>query len=288
MKNYEKELDFDNAKKGYKKLDNGTFVYKNVIQPFSKFSPAYVLTNEDIRWISGLTQAKGIRVLTVAGSGDQPMFYRMHGAKEIDTFDISFCSKAMIDIKNSAAHKLRYEEYVNLIQDLYKSDDISKIPNIQNILSEIPNDSLTFIQQMKNYLIFANGLNPCEYKNFILTKKEFEQMRSRTSTPFNFIWTDIDNLHLHLTKKYNVINLSNIIEYMTDKDKIYQTLINLRKHLKPNGCIIVQTGLLGVHKKNDMFYELNKDLKNWAKFGKVRKNPKDLNSYTIAFLQRTR
>ena len=166
--------------------------------------------------------------------------------------------------------------------------ELSKIPNIQNILSEIPNDSLTFIQQMKNYLIFANGLNPCEYKNFILTKKEFEQMRSRTSTPFNFIWTDIDNLHLHLTKKYNVINLSNIIEYMTDKDKIYQTLINLRKHLKPSGCIIVQTGLLGVHKKNDMFYELNKDLKNWAKFGKVRKNPKDLNSYTIAFLQRTR
>ena len=66
---------------------------------FSQFSLAYIATNENIRYEIGLTETNKKSILTIAGSGDQPIFYSLNGAKDIDTFDISFCSKVIMDIK---------------------------------------------------------------------------------------------------------------------------------------------------------------------------------------------
>ena len=117
-------LNADNARAEYIKSDNGDS-FHNSLLGFSHYSPSYVLTNEDIRWVSGLTQNKGPRVLTVAASGDHPMFYAMRGATNIDTFDISFCAKVAMDIKTAAIQKLSRDEYVQLLNDMHQAQRIA-------------------------------------------------------------------------------------------------------------------------------------------------------------------
>ena len=44
---------------------------------FAAFSPAYLVSNEDLRSAMKMLQPRGADVLTVAGSGDQPIFYKL-------------------------------------------------------------------------------------------------------------------------------------------------------------------------------------------------------------------
>ncbi len=278
-------LNVQNAKDEYKNF-GGRVIHKPDLV-FSCYSPSYVLTNEDIRWVSELTKNEAKRVLTVAGSGDQPLFYAMNGAKNIDTFDISFCSKVVMDIKSAAIKKLTREEYINMIFGLYNSTSISNIPEVSKIISDIPRNTAYFIKEMAGYPICGNGLNPEYYKDIIPTAEEYEIMRHNISAPFKFIWSDIENLHTQLHNEYDVINLSNIFEYMTPK-QMHNTLISLRNYVKPKGYIIAQTGSLGIATNNKAFYEASQKFKRWARMGHLKKDETNANSEEIAVLQRTR
>lgn len=280
------KMNIESARNDYIAMKDGSKTY-NEFKAFSYYSPAYVVTNEDIRWVSGLTSTEAKKVLTVMGSGDQPMFYSLNGATEIDTFDISFCAKAISDIKTVAIHKLSRKDYARLLNDLHFSRNISSIPNIKQMLSEIPKNSQTFIQQMNDCNIFSNGLSPQNYIDHLPTNEEFEIMKGKISKPFNFIWTDINSLHAHLTKEYDVINLSNILEYMK-KDQIHSILASLRNYVRPEGYIIAQTGNWGIYKNRQAFYEASKKFKRWAKIGYIQKDKTNANSEMIAVLQRTR
>ena len=72
MKYYTPVLNIKNAQSEYINGEKSGNFY-NPTLGFSYYSPSYVLTNEDIRWVSNLTNGNGKRVLTVAASGDHPM-----------------------------------------------------------------------------------------------------------------------------------------------------------------------------------------------------------------------
>lgn len=279
-------LNVQNARAEYIKSDNGDS-FHNSLLGFSHYSPSYVLTNEDIRWVSGLTQNKGPRVLTVAASGDHPMFYAMRGATNIDTFDISFCAKVAMDIKTAAIQKLSRDEYVQLLNDMHQAQRISDVKSITELMPDIPQNSAYFIQQMGAYPIFSNGLNPSYYKETIPTDAEYAKMRENIRAPFKFIWSDIKSLHTNLTDEYDVINLSNIFEYMTPQ-QIHQTLAALRNHVRPGGAIIAQTGNWGINRNARAYCDAAKKFKRWARVGYCKKEKDKANSEMIAVVQRTR
>lgn len=56
---------------------------------FSEYSPAYVVTNENLRTIKDFMPQNCNRALTVAWSGDHPLFCSLYGAKYVDTFDVT-------------------------------------------------------------------------------------------------------------------------------------------------------------------------------------------------------
>ena len=60
--------------------------------------PAYTISNENQRWATQVVPNVK-KVLTVAGSGDQALFYKLSGATIIDTFDITCNARAIQDIK---------------------------------------------------------------------------------------------------------------------------------------------------------------------------------------------
>lgn len=257
------------------------------IENFSYYSPAYVLSNENLRWVTGLTRDSGRRVLTVAASGDQALFYSINGADKIDTFDVSFCSKAIMDIKTALLQTMSRDEYIALLIALHNTKDVQHVAYMSEILEQIPQDSAQFVRAMRGRKIFSNGLTPNDYKEFYPTAQEYKQMRDAVNNYFKFIWTDIGSLHTHLTAEYDVINLSNILEYMGTQ-QIHNTLASLRNHVRPGGYIIAQTGDWGINKKLPAYQAASEKFKKWAKIGLIKEKTQLANHEKIVVLQRTR
>lgn len=276
----------ENAKKDYSKNSKG-FIAINK-GPFSNFSPAYIITNEDIRWISKITAKNCKNVLTVSASGDQPLFYAMRGAKNIDTFDISYCSKAIMDIKTAAIKNLNYKEYVNLLCDLYANEQILSVQNMDKILPSISEDSQKFITEMNGYKIFKNGYSPNVYKEFLITEAEYKKTQEHIAGNFNFIWTDLINLSAFLTKKYDVINLSNIVEYIKDINTVYNIFEDLGSHLNKYGKMIAQVGCFGIKLREDSYNAAKERFKDWAITKTIPKDKNRANSETIFLIQKIR
>jgi hypothetical protein len=210
------------------------------ISHFSEYSSAYTITNEDLRFMTGLSDLAGARVLTMAGSGDHPIFYALAGAAHIDTFDISFCAKAIMDVKTAAIPAFDHLEYYNgLIYAMYGADNVFNMPRIKELNCFLPTQTNDFMQETNGYKIFTKGLGPNAYKEFLPTKDEFKLLREhRIVGPFDFIWTDVCNLHDHLESKYDVINLSNVFQYIRSLNTTDTIMNGLGQHLTPDGIIV--------------------------------------------------
>jgi len=277
-------MNLDNARGAY--FETGMYNIFNA-GGFSNYSPAYVLSNENLRWITGRTQQSAKRVLTATGSGDHPIFYRLNGATDVDTFDISYCAKAIMDIKTAALPILSRDEYIALLAALHVTKNAQSVPAIQQILPRLPRPSADFIRNMAGCQIFSSGLRPSSYPEHIPTEAEYAKMQAEIPQPFKFIWTDLESLHARLIGEYDVINLSNIFEYMSEA-QIHSVLASLRNHVRPGGKIIAQSGSWGVHKKMRAYYNAAQKFKRWAKIYHVKEAPKLSNKEEIILLQRTR
>ena len=248
------------------------------------YSHAYVVSNENLRHTTGLTRDMGRRVLTVAGSGEQPLFYTINGATQIDTFDISYCARAIMDIKTQAIRSgMPYEQYKKLLKDLHFAPSASKVSGVSEILPKIPAHSAQFVRGMDGYRIFGNGLNPEYYASEMISETESKTLQKALRGAFKFIWSDVATLHTQLNGEYDVINLSNIFEW--SPDLIQPTLTNLRNYVRTGGYILVQTGCgMAIGKNMDKFIDVQDALKDWAKIG-INKQERDTQ---VIILERTR
>ena len=248
------------------------------------YSHAYVVSNENLRHTTGLTRDMGRRVLTVAGSGEHPLFYTINGATQVDTFDISYCARAIMDIKTQAIRSgMPYGQYKILLKDLHFAPSASKVSGVSEILPKIPAHSAQFVRGMDGYRIFGNGLNPEYYASEMISETEYKTLQKTLRGAFKFIWSDVATLHTQLNGEYDVINLSNIFEW--SPDLIQPTLINLHNHVRPGGYILVQTGRsIPVGKNMEKFIDAQKALKDWANIG-INKQDRDT---LVIILERTR
>ena len=239
-----------------------------------EYSHAYVVSNEDLRHTTGLTRDMGRKVLTVAGSGEQPLFYTLNGAAQIDTFDISYCARAIMDIKTQAIKSgMPYEQYKQLLTDLHNAPSASQVKGISSILPRIPAHSAKLIRGMDGYRIFGNGLRPEYYATEMISADEYATLQKTLKGHFNFIWSNVADLHTHLTTEYDVINLSNIFEWVPEL--IQPTLQNLRNYVRPGGYILAQTGCsIPISKNMAAYAKASKAFKEWAKMG-INKQERD-------------
>ena len=172
----------------------------------SEYAPAYTATNEDIRWIVD-AYPSAHDILTVAGSGDQALFYAQNGTRHVDTFDITRMAKMIQDIKTTALQHLNHTEYKQFIVDICRH---APNPNTSKIIANMPDDSRELL---------VNPLPPMKFKTRITidnpnlpTWTEYEHMRKNITQPFNFICAPLSTLGKHITKQYDIINVSNIFD----------------------------------------------------------------------------
>ncbi len=263
-KNKPFKIDYRIARRGYNA--NGWFM-SGLSQIDEKFRSAYLVTNEDLREsVQKFGPVAGADVLTVAASGDQPILYASLGANNIDTFDQTFCAKAIMDLKVAAIQKLSRFEYQQLLCDLRDTQQHNK-PAIMGchamcgLWSAMPADTAEFIHKMSDCRIFAAETTLLNINRSVPTEPEWDALKQRQSNPFNFIWTNIINLHTQLTQKYDIINISNICEWLFksgNKTAITPVLQNLFNSLKNGGYILgVQLGDYGLrHHFHDAAYQI--------------------------------
>lgn len=205
---------------------------------FAPYSTAYVVTNEDLRNALTCMPADTNRALTVTASGDHPIFTQLYGAKYVDTFDISFNARLIMDIKTSALSLLNHTEYCTLLKNLYTDNDIARIKNMPQIMEKLTPFEQKYINAMRGINLFNK---PLDYiSNSLPAEPEFEKMQQSVKKPFKFIFSDIQTLHKKLKRNYDFMHLSNIFDYLRTYQTCVEVLGSLAQYSNP-GCKICFT-----------------------------------------------
>ena len=199
--------------------------------------PAYTISNENQRWATQvIPDAK--KVLTVAGSGDQALFYKLAGAKIVDTFDITCNARVIQDMKYVAIKNMNPVEYKDLLIRAYRTDGAELESILSDMWTSLPDKTGEIIQKSRFDMVLGFGLNANFYPENIPTAEEFARLRKVLTKPFYFIWSDLESLSGNLTKKYDVINISNIFDYCSNAETQVKILDELSAYLTKNGRIV--------------------------------------------------
>ena len=200
--------------------------------------PAYIISNERQRWATqAVPNVKS--VLTVAGSGDQALFYKLSGAENIDTFDVNINAGIIQDIKCAAIKDLSRDEYIDLLTRLYRADSnrIITTPQICRLWDLFSPDTQQALLNNRSGMMFGAGHDIFAYPENIPTDDEYKKLGRLLDKKFNFIWSDLERLGTKLQRKYDLINISNIFDYIPD-GKIQTKILNdLSEHISVGGHI---------------------------------------------------
>ncbi len=232
------KIDYDTVQRRY---PSGRYISVGKTE-CDRYRPAYLITNEHLDDFICPADVRGRDVLTVAASGDQPMLFAACGAGRVDTFDMTYSAKVIMDLKVSALGHIDRMQYLKMMVDLRKSQeqntDIMDIRGVEKIIETMPHDSAEFLRRMSNAEIFSEGVKVIA--PYRLTRHpslwQYNRMQRVVKEPFNFIWTDISHLTHRVTEKYDIVNISNILEWIGDA-RVAPTLGRLFGVLRPGGYI---------------------------------------------------
>lgn len=243
---------------------------------FNQYSVAYVATNEDLKKSMQFMPKNCNRVLSVAASGDHPLFCSTRGAKYVDTFDVSYNAKCIMDIKIAALKCLKYSDYLKLLKDLWMCDDIGLVPAMYKIAEHIPAIEWEYICSMSGFYLFGRGIVRSRKDLLFPNAQEYKKLQKTIDEPYNFIMCDVNNLEKYLTTPYDFIHLSNIPDYTYSMLRKLEIIDSLSKFVNVGGRIVVQHLVNhqwdDISPKHYVFRELKKSEQNSNVFAEIFKN----------------
>ena len=209
----------------------------------SKYRPIYPWTNERIdKYVD--TDLDNKHILTVTSSFDHALYAIYNGATNIDCFDINRLCKYYADLKRALI--LAYDE-----------ETVKKILNFKidnyNFRSYRMNTHFS-IDDLKDYFILPESFSfwstilenkMFKYNNHRLFRRDgnphynlpqfSEVKRKLQGAEINFVDLDIKNIDQKFDQyyKYDVIFLSNVLDFIPDEDIFYSVL----NHLNNNGIL---------------------------------------------------
>ncbi len=229
---------------------------------FYKYSPAYLGSNENVDEIINYLLPRGKSVLSVMGSGDMPLIFNAYGAAKVDTFDISINAYLVLRLKMHMLQKnVDKEHYDNVLNDLSGKQKFTETEAWKSVCDAFKDDKdiMKYLYDMDGCTIW--GMVP---SNLYWKMGNFQYDAIKYSLPksYNFIWTDLYNLPAKISgKKYDIIYLSNILQYAKCGDDILRVVNSLRPHLNNKGTIVLDS-LTPIYENE---YEFLNEKLNWAK-----------------------
>lgn len=264
---------------------------------FSKYSSIYPFTNENLNSYLNRINLKNKSVLTVASAGDHYLETLLRGGSKIELFDINILTKYYVELKIAAIKALNYDEFLNFFilennyYNTFNLDSYNKIRKYldNNVLifwdslyhkyngNSIRRSKLFFpfeetYEFLKTFISYLEPVNYMCLKNMLLKKN--------ITISNNFSNVNISQLHNTYQKKFDVIFLSNIADYLeeiykTESTKKFQkhVLTNLSNMLKKDGIIfvaymffadsLIQTNIPTINKKKIRENFFSKNFEEW-------------------------
>lgn len=220
--------------------------------------------------------------LTIGASGDQVINAINSGAKIIDVYDSNRLCRHAMHLKMAAIKALSYDEFIIYYQT-FSPFLFGKIANYLpyeeliywGTLYSMFGPTNTQSGDYLNKLLFTYKrleLSLIKSINPYLDPINYERLKSLINqTTINYIDSDLYGLPRHIEgKSYDVINLSNIYEYLNYSNdtrfkharKYRNFIINeLYPHLNPNGTIMVSYLYAWSDNVHNYFNQLYKESK---------------------------
>ena len=224
----------------------------------------YMYTNELQRAnIKALNDKPKKKVLTVGSSGDQALTAIINGATKVTIIDANLFSRYWIEYKIAAIKNLTFKEYCkNFINTRYKMFQ----PEIfRKIFHDLSNDAQVFwgtifIEELSYNNIHTKLIKEDYYAelcNFFSSKIKYIELQEKLkNVEIEFINAELSNFSDNLHDEYDLINLSNILDYVPTldfRDAVYALYDN---NLLPGGQIqlFYQFGLDEYKSGNKLIY----------------------------------
>ena len=170
------------------------------------------------------------RVLTVGSSGDQILNSIFYGAEDVTLIDANLFSKYFIEYKIAAIKNLSHREFVdNFIND---SSNIFNHTLFKRLFHDLSPDSQVFWgtllmevegEEIYNNMVdtFSEPFKSIFYRNPLFYEKLKEKLQTAKINYINANFTDFPKF---TDGQYDLILLSNIFDYVDEKD--YVKVIN--------------------------------------------------------------
>ena len=233
----------------------------------------YRFTNESIELYKNYLMNRK-KVLSVTASGDQILNSILFGSKEIYSFDISRFPKYYFELKKAAIETLTRDEFI----DFFVGKHLSSLVGFISCYKGLENDKLKeyysgFNNNMdKDYKefwdeifdiydinqVFYSSLffsDDCHFQalNPYLYDKNYEKLQKNIkNAKVKHYIGDIRQISGMLNKEYDLVNLSNIINYI-DSDEYKDILNNLS--LSDDGIALSYIPVLEKYIKNYFYQE---------------------------------
>ncbi len=267
------------------------------------YSKTYLYSNENVTaYLKYLKFLEKNRVLTVLGSGDQAFSLALKGFQKIDTFDINKLSEYLVfGLKKALILKYDYNKYLKFLSLVSKNAfSLLELTDILNKLLPLMDEEYRlFWQELIKYnkllqqhkiehlnLIQMLTIDSQKLVNkqnipYLVSERKYEVLRNKLNTvEFTF-----QNIPGHLVPdtfkfKYNVIILSNILDYFTSCWGTSWTINDLQPYIDSLLEMLEKNGLLFLHYqfREDLFRDSCVTLNALKEVFKIE-NKKVLNDY---------
>lgn len=214
-------------------------------------SPMYIYATEMVSSYYSRVGLGGKRVLSIVGSGDQIINAYFFGAKEVIGFDINKHAFFVLNLKISAINKLNYHEFLeffgnnlsdgclsfNLYIRLRNSLSLKTRNFFDKIYKDFNNNGKNLIKS--EYFRQRHMIKSSAHDINAYLKDEKEYLKCKIimqSKKINFLQLDVNDIDTEENKmlkgKFDIINLSNVLNYLTGntaEDNLSEVLAEVTK-----------------------------------------------------------
>lgn len=189
----------------------GTYTFRN-------HGPVYLFTNENITgYMPRFGDITGARVLSVCASGDHAFESLLAGASHVDTFDINQYQNCVMELKSHLIRDVPYEKFMDFFFSTNHFFDYRIIRPLEHKFSPKLREFLTNYKERGRTMFHYFGSHAPAYNVFQLSyladPNKYYQLREKLSDKVNFTHCDIYDVSRTFSDKYDVILLSNIMDY---------------------------------------------------------------------------
>lgn len=202
------------------------YALKNGVSQRSVYNwhaPVFLFTNENIPgYLSQINDVADKNILTVTGSGDHAFECLVRGAKRVDTFDVNYLQRHVLELKSKMIKHLPYLSFMHFFfneADFFNRDIIKPIwhkftPALKIFLNKYykMRDRSLFRYRTAQSIFY--DIDKISYINDVTA---YSYLSHIMPDKIGFTHTDLMNIANRCNTVYDTILLSNISEYMFEE-----------------------------------------------------------------------